>query len=527
MFNSISVTDNLTRCFDLFFSTKCIHSFKIVLENDESEDPENVVKHFVMTMNLEDKLQLNSQLYTVVHHQYQPLLFEVYRISSNKGISIKMIDQLAHNYIWERRRNLQGLQLRVSYIHKHFSYSLNQNNLSLTNSTWDNRGIRNHKASISINILKILMQDLNFTAKMMSPKEQVYGSFNPKTKQWSGIWGQLVAGECDLSINFFSITKHHSKLGTFSAPLIQDSNRLYMKKPTISVSLTAYVKVFSTKFLIVSGITGLCCAVAISIFFLKGSVVSRLGTGSAVATLSLLNMDISLAVGDATRLSKRIAFLTICLSGSVVFCAFNAGLISSLMVEEYELPIKTLKDLLESPNHQIMVLRGSPDLEYFSEAADGVPKAIYNKMIKDKPREAYIDTYEEAETKMLQADTNVLFQGDVFFEFRTKEPCRFVRSNEHYFTRDMAMPFTKNSPYVALFSNRLLKALEAGLIQRNIDAEKNQRSSLCEDDPFKPLSYNSIISTFVILCFGTGLSYSILVIEIVVSRRMDQITVPP
>ena len=68
------------------------------------------------------------------------------------------------------------------------------------------------------------------------------------------------------------------------------------------------------------------------------------------------------------KIPGRILILTVCLCGSLIFEAYNAGLISFLTTETYEFPIKNLEDLVEDSEFTLLIESGTANIDYFKSA---------------------------------------------------------------------------------------------------------------------------------------------------------------
>ena len=68
------------------------------------------------------------------------------------------------------------------------------------------------------------------------------------------------------------------------------------------------------------------------------------------------------------KIPGRILILTVCLCGSLIFEAYNAGLISFLTTETYEFPIKNLEDLAEDSEFTLLIESGTANIDYFKSA---------------------------------------------------------------------------------------------------------------------------------------------------------------
>lgn len=262
---------------------------------------------------------------------------------------------------------------------------------------------------------------------MAPPVGTSYGIKDPETGNWGGIVGEVMKGNADFAINIISVTKQRSEVVAFSTQLLRNVNKLYIRKPVRAVSLTTFTEVLSSLFMVMVTITMCACSLTMATFFFSGSALERLSSGFTVVVLALLGLDTNLVVGSVLSVSKRVIVFTICLYGAMNLHTYTAGLTSSLTVEVFNIPIKTLSDLVDNQDYQIVIQDGGSDLLYFSEAnvsnnPNGVK--IYDQMIKGNP-DAFVDSLRSGEVKIMSDGHYVLFAGK-----STPYSCKLLSANQ-------------------------------------------------------------------------------------------------
>ena len=505
-----------------------VNSWLVLLETDAEEDLIEVIQHYLNFNGVIDKLQLNSRVFFLDLNR--STLHEAYNIVPHSpSLVIKAVlgglAQYPVSSIWKRRQNLENVQLRVSYVtYKPYCYPVNKEDRpSLDMLIHEIDGVQ--LTGINVDLLAALMKDMNFTVKLVELKgDHIFGILNPDTDIWTGVMGQIVSGEADFSITHLSVTKSRSEYVTFSSPLGLNVNRLFMRKPLQSLSFFTFLDVFDPLFTAVFGLTVAVCTFVLAVCFFKGAFTSRIGHGSAVVLMASTALDASMFFPmEKMRISRKIIFLTICLFGALHFYIYNAGLTSSLTVEVFAIPVTRLRDLINNPNYQIMVLSGSADESYFSEATmqtNPNAKVVYDQQIKDTPK-AYYDTNDEAEFKLMQSDSNILFVNEELVELSFKSyPCLLMKTKNTYAKDSNALPFTKDSSLVSLFNERILILRQAGIYQRMVHRGKLHKQLMnCSEEGFKPYSYHNIISAFLILLAGVSLAGISLFIEVLIREK--------
>ena len=91
------------------------------------------------------------------------------------------------------------------------------------------------------------------------------------------------------------------------------------------------------------------------------------GFGSSLATAFLCFLSLEIPI-EPNRIPGRVLILTISLCGSLIFEAYNAGLISFLTTETYEFPIKNLEELAHDSEYMLLVEKGTANIDYFKSA---------------------------------------------------------------------------------------------------------------------------------------------------------------
>lgn len=94
------------------------------------------------------------------------------------------------------------------------------------------------------NILEEMSLLLNFTMKE-AHQDEFYGTYDEVSGKWSGVIGRLTAGEADLGMGEFTMTRERLDVIDFTQPIMQSRNFLYLRKPDGSVlQWSAYFRVY-------------------------------------------------------------------------------------------------------------------------------------------------------------------------------------------------------------------------------------------------------------------------------------------
>ena len=307
-----------------------------------------------------------------------------------------------------------------------------------------------------------------------------------------------------------------------------------MKNPTASFSLTAFLNVFNLEYwvvLLATSIFSIGVLVSISIIYENGfkHISSRfsekIGSSASFMFITALNLDISLIkdsfCSSENNASAKLFILTFCLFGYINLVVYQAGLTSSLTVQNINMPIKSLDDLLSNRDYRLIVTRGSSDEAYFSEATETTdPKAkqIWDVYMKDSPK-SFVQYGKVAQEELLNNHKKVFFASKHDVEIvLSYYPCLVNTESEKYAKSQGGFPFRKGSPYQRLFKGKIMSIVEHG--QWNYARYKAKRRKVsigCDKEPesgYKPMGYVNVLSLYVAITSGIAVALFILILEL-------------
>ena len=155
-----------------------------------------------------DMLQLNSQVYIFKFANEDVEIIETYRIADYIPIQVKPVDPDIN--IWERRKNLMGLQMKFAYIR-----SPNFRLLDHPSGTGDPYKIKLNSNQSHVYLhgsyakyLQILEREMNFTP--VFAEEFFYGSYNTSNNESFGMIKLLHERVVDFAINHMKLTGDRS-----------------------------------------------------------------------------------------------------------------------------------------------------------------------------------------------------------------------------------------------------------------------------------------------------------------------------
>ena len=491
-----------------------------------------------------EQFRFDSKIFLWKENSEGGHLWEIYRFCSNGPIMTKHLmtmkqgSLIEHSleYLWERRKDMSGCEIRVGYINSHpYMY---ENTVALRPNQYmdlkmcmfvdDKTMCGNY-----VPLLKLLKEELNFTIRWVHTKDNAFGVLDPITNKWNGLLGLLSDKESEISPCWHFITSNRIKDMDFSDPISEYGGHLYMKRPHISASWGTYFNVFDRTYWLIMIIFLVLISISCLIFF---SVIDKMNfkssvgqescsdlslyftSGLSMVLLGLGCLDVSIgAPRNVTILnSLRILFLVICLFGAMNYYIYNSGLISLLTIERYDLPINKMEDFLSKPDYQLMLMSADGLESYFSVAEDLVRKTIWDEKLFGNSK-AYVSSTIEGESLLMKNSKNVLFLSPDSATGFSNYPCGITRATKEFAKHSVGYGFQKNSPYVGLFSYIINDLIEFGnveYIQSSIAMEKH--SVMCDQNKdYKQIGYENIFSVFLLFFVGILISCIKLVFEII------------
>ena len=200
--------------------------------------------------------------------------------------------------------------------------------------------------------------------------------------------------------------------------------------------------------------------------------------------------------------TKMILILVMSFCGMLTFYVYTAGLISYLMVQSYDIPINSLDDISENPSFKLLVLEGTFQEDFLKHSLNPNYKRIWNAT---KKQNGLISSIEEGEMQIMGDEQKVYFGSSPSFELAAESyPCFAVKTRGIYSPNYGAYAFSKDSPYIEVFSHQIDKARENGWYHKGILKQDGIKCEKQTNKYFRPLSYkdaNSAFGVFVLGCF--------------------------
>jgi len=250
------------------------------------------------------------------------------------------------------------------------------------------------------------------------------------------------------------------------------------------------------------------------------TVLSDIDAAVCINCLALGQQDVNLAhkhLDSTSSASVRTAVLVICLFGMLSYFIYNAGMISFLMVQHYEMPINMLGDILNKPEYQLLIMGNSSDESYFADTTSIMYREIWSKTKKEG---GIISGYAEGGHLIKTNPKKVLFAVDSFEGVSDSYPCEVVAATKNLGMIHGAFAFNNKSSYIDLFSYHISKIKEFGLVSGTDGRKKHCHTA--KDQTFRSFGYGEVFSVFVLAGIGFSIAIAYSIVEYIFHRHKSK-----
>ena len=466
------------------------------------------------------RFSLESQIYVLasIHNTVQ--LFELYQPCELRELllvaiaTIGDVDQVDPflSFIWEKRSNLSLCKLRVGYFDfgSYLTSKLTNHTDLNTSNYGKNTFIANGRVveGMYAHFFAVLHEKLKFSVNWVHIDDKKFGSYDDKTKQWSGVVKMINENQIDTFIMPLSMTSSRSNVIKFTNPLEDSSLRLFMQRPSTTASWTTFIDVFSPFYwqtLIGSIFIGSLFIFMIRITQMlktnkpdKMKILGELLGAFCSTCKPFVALDVNPSVREANQrlISGRIVLLVVCVLGMINFQAYNAGLTATLVNLPWSRPVDSLEEVMKHPRYKLLVVKGSSAEDFLRYEPQ------YHKLWINSTET--ISNYSQGEDIIKQDHNKVLLAITPEFEIVSNGyPLLMVGSNVVYRRRMVAYPLSSKSSFAQVFNYQILRIKQGGFKL----SWKNKKSKINMDSAISAISFNNVIATFALL--GLGCSFAI------------------
>ena len=326
-------------------------------------------------------LRLNSQTY---QYSFLPSglihIHEVYKVNENSfQNSFGIYDGAANLFhpsnlsLWERRKDLKGTQIKI-VTRNSWDFHYTAEDGSFQGPLWE--------------MFWVLQEKANFSTELMENKDGQYG-IETENKTWTGMVGMLSRKEADIAIACLTINNARLKVIDYTVPVFRDKTTIISAARTKKEpNLLGYMDTFTIRSRIAIILANLLIALFLyGLFQVYSSKEPGITLIQALVMVGLAIIQLNHVHLKTFSNSKKMAYLTIFLFGTLLFTSYTALLTSTMIFStELEPPIRTLQDIVDK-KFTLLVMNGTREHLIFTSAREGSYLShIHKKLIFNNPK---------------------------------------------------------------------------------------------------------------------------------------------
>ncbi|XP_045130681.1 probable glutamate receptor [Portunus trituberculatus] len=379
------------------------------------------------------------------------------------------------------------------------------------------------------NFLQILAISMNFTYRLVPPKDKTFGSLN-EDGTWNGMVGLVNRGEVDLGMGPFAITEPRWLAVSYSQPISHTDLRIVMSVGSIEIDPWAFLLPLTPT------LWGLLMATLV-VVWVATILVGRLSQAwqqwphSVFLQLygALMQQGVTMPL-SGQRLRMVVGGWVV--ASALVVWSYGGLLVSVMTIRHVPRPIQTAEDLFEASHVKVIMRGNTAYTQIMEQAKSGVMHDLYGLRALGRLDWVRAGTPEWFHLMSLGDYASIVttLSGVSLKarDFSSRGRCLL------YIAKERLMPFSysiiapKNNSILPAINARVRAVVESGLydywLQQGIP-----NGTVCDSSPstvtvHQPFSLASLwlplIPQAVFAVFGVGLGCGVLVflLEVTVCR---------
>ncbi|XP_064099397.1 glutamate receptor-like [Macrobrachium nipponense] len=348
---------------------------------------------------------------------------------------------------------------------------------------------------------------INFTSTFTeSSSDDKWGEIVNGT--WVGMLGDVLRGDKDLAVNYFSVTEERAQYFDFSVPHYNEGFGFTIRVPPPLPRWLSLTYPFTP--VVWGGVVVALVLIAVAYYFLREQHASSFFESFMDIAKSLINQG---GIDPPDSWTIRTFLLIWWVSAFVIVLSYTCNLIAVLTIPAYPKRIRSIGQLAESNFRVCMLDYGEFVPEALATSKDAELFALGSKLDL-VPTTVHQDYFgEEGCVELVLQGTHAhvetfSYNQLIYIEMGYSDAVYFVR--EQIYKANLAFFFRKHTPWKFKFDEGIRRLVESGLVQKwydDIMAEirmKNKREVMESSE--QSLSMAHLQGPFLILAFGLVVS---------------------
>ncbi|XP_015593877.1 glutamate receptor ionotropic, kainate 4 isoform X2 [Cephus cinctus] len=300
----------------------------------------------------------------------------------------------------------------------------------------------------SAEIMYELSKAVKFNIQYVMENAEAYGSWDYRTKRWSGVMHMLTTKQIDVAGIVLRMTTERARDVDFAIPILSSVDRLYIKRPEEPLRWTESFQALSPGIWATIGMLVLTTPILLTIISLvkKEEVAGHLIIQDYLQVLGIYcQQGLTHFPKD---FSSKLAYFSIFVSSLITYSAYSGTLVSNLAVSNDELPFSSLEEFAAQSTYRFIFQYEGAIRDMFVSSTDPVLRKLY--LMSDK-RENLPRNLEEAFTQVCNG--NAGFYVESISLIKMKLSCKIASLNTGR-PSSIGIALPKHSPYKELINRK-------------------------------------------------------------------------
>ncbi|KAL3842037.1 hypothetical protein ACJMK2_020102 [Sinanodonta woodiana] len=228
----------------------------------------------------------------------------------------------------------------------------------------------------TIDLLDMLAKRLQFKYEIIISPGNAYGV--KVNGAWTGIVGQILAGNATLGMGAISITSQREQDIDFSLGIISTGVNILFSEPKEKFNMFQFLQPFSLDLWM--AIIGASIAVSVIFYILDFRTASRQFTIKSTLWFSMGTLLMKGSEFSPRPISQRILTTGFLFFVLITVSTYTANMAAFLTMKNLEAPIESFEDLAEKDNYKILTVANSATMKFFETETKPVFAKIWERI---------------------------------------------------------------------------------------------------------------------------------------------------
>uniref|UniRef100_W8BR51 Glutamate receptor ionotropic, kainate 3 n=1 Tax=Ceratitis capitata TaxID=7213 RepID=W8BR51_CERCA len=376
----------------------------------------------------------------------------------------------------------------------------------------------------AVDLIKELAERMNFEYIFVPVADQQYGKYDPTTKQWNGIIGEIINNDAHMGICDLTITQARRTAVDFTVPFMQLGVSILAYEQTVEPKALAFLDPFRAEVWIYV----LIAIFVISFLFVVSARIAEdewenphpcnkdpellENKWGLFNTFYLTAASIMQAGCD--MLPKSAPFRTFTamwwIIAVIIPNSYTANLAAFLTSSKMVNSITDLKSLVDQNEVKFGTLKGGSTYNFFSESNETVYRLAF-EMMKNAEVSAYTkDNKEGVERVLSKAGKYMFLMETTSLEYNIERHCELRMVGEKFGEKHYAIAVPFGAEYRYNLSVNILKLSETGKLFEMKNKWWKNKDGACEkndDGDSSAMGFAEVRGIFYTLFLGLFAAY--------------------